>query len=1198
MYLKRVELVGFKSFAEKTVLNFEPGWTAVVGPNGCGKSNISDAIRWVLGEQSAKALRGGSMADVIFNGTDTHKPLNMAEVSLTLAECEKALGMEYSEVTITRRVHRSGDSAYYLNKAPCRLKDIQRLFMDTGIGRNSYSIMEQGKIDQILSSRPEDRRAVFEEASGITKYKADRKEALRKLEQTDLNLQRSDDVIREVKRQIISLQRQAGKARRYKEIAAQMQGYEIFSAGHRLKEFDTRLEEIGNQAASLAEQLEAHREEIEQTEQVAAATREALTATDTKITEAMEQAAAARGDFEAARQAIQINQDRIRELEEVAGRDSRDADEARARQEALQAERASLETQLAASATRVQETQAALEAARATHDQAEREARDIRQTLAALRTRIMECDQRQMRLQSELNAYDERERQTLVRKERLAAEKTQTAETAATLATRLAEMDTRGKQLQEAVQTASTALETLNRQRQEQGRSINETRQRLNNLQQKAAGLKARVEVLTASEKKAEAFPGGARLVMSPESDGAIDKSRVLGPLAAQFTAEPKFQTALESCLRSWLDAIVVQDTNAAFEVLALLQDKKAGAARLLSVDAFEPNPTPVTVGEGLIDHVRFDERIAPLAQRLLGHVRVLESWDQLPEEIFPDTVLVTLDGALYRGDGSAEFWIAGEQANNPMARQALKNKAVEELTAVEKDLEEARSALQVLQDDERSAEERLAKTREEVQQARQALARHEGEARALGQEAQQAGRRAEAVQLELSALLAREQASGDQRATISGKLDAARAELDQARTESNTRAEASEAAEKARNEANDKLTEARIRLSEAQQHQANTRRQFEAAGERITELAKLIDDRSRGVVDTRNPAEGLRAKIAEDSGRLDPLRARMEEVNQSLEAARGERTGQLAKVEEAERTLRERRHTAQSLQDARNKLEIEGEGKRIHRQTLLDRIEQTYHLDAAALADAPAPAWEEGEEQTVAAAEARVSDLRGKLEAMGPVNLVAIEEHQQLEDRHQFLTAQHNDLVQAKEQLMEMIKTINASTTELFRETFNKVNENFGQMFKRLFGGGTAHLVLSDETDVLECGIEIVARPPGKKPQTISLLSGGERTMTAVALLFALYMVKPSPFCVLDELDAPLDEANIGRFIEIVQAFMEKSQFVTITHNPKTIAAADTLYGVTMEVKGVSKIVSVKFAPKPSAPAAPAAPEPEPALT
>ena len=1086
MYLKRVELVGFKSFAEKTVLNFEPGWTAVVGPNGCGKSNISDAIRWVLGEQSAKALRGGSMADVIFNGTDTHKPLNMAEVSLTLAECEKALGMEYSEVTITRRVHRSGDSAYYLNKAPCRLKDIQRLFMDTGIGRNSYSIMEQGKIDPILSSRPEDRRAVFEEASGITKYKADRKEALRKLEQTDLNLQRSDDVIREVKRQIISLQRQAGKARRYKEIAAQMQGYEIFSAGHRLKEFDTRLEEIGNQAASLAEQLEAHREEIEQTEQVAAATREALTATDTKITEAMEQAAAARGDFEAARQAIQINQDRIRELEEVAGRDSRDADEARARQEALQAERASLETQLAASATRVQETQAALEAARATHDQAEREARDIRQTLAALRTRIMECDQRQMRLQSELNAYDERERQTLVRKERLAAEKTQTAETAATLATRLAEMDTRGKQLQEAVQTASTALETLNRQRQEQGRSINETRQRLNNLQQKAAGLKARVEVLTASEKKAEAFPGGARLVMSPESDGAIDKSRVLGPLAAQFTAEPKFQTALESCLRSWLDAIVVQDTNAAFEVLALLQDKKAGAARLLSVDAFEPNPTPVTVGEGLIDHVRFDERIAPLAQRLLGHVRVLESWDQLPEEIFPDTVLVTLDGALYRGDGSAEFWIAGEQANNPMARQALKNKAVEELTAVEKDLEEARSALQVLQDDERSAEERLAKTREEVQQARQALARHEGEARALGQEAQQAGRRAEAVQLELSALLAREQASGDQRATISGKL----------------------------------------------------------------------------------------------------------------EAARGERTGQLAKVEEAERTLRERRHTAQSLQDARNKLEIEGEGKRIHRQTLLDRIEQTYHLDAAALADAPAPAWEEGEEQTVAAAEARVSDLRGKLEAMGPVNLVAIEEHQQLEDRHQFLTAQHNDLVQAKEQLMEMIKTINASTTELFRETFNKVNENFGQMFKRLFGGGTAHLVLSDETDVLECGIEIVARPPGKKPQTISLLSGGERTMTAVALLFALYMVKPSPFCVLDELDAPLDEANIGRFIEIVQAFMEKSQFVTITHNPKTIAAADTLYGVTMEVKGVSKIVSVKFAPKPSAPAAPAAPEPEPALT
>lgn len=1178
MYLKRLEIIGFKSFAEKTRLEFEPGMTSVVGPNGCGKSNVSDAIRWVLGEQSAKALRGGKMEDVIFSGTDNSKPLGMAEVSLTLADCEKVLGVEFNEVTITRRVFRSGEGQYFINKAPCRLKDIQRLFMDTGVGTNSYSIMEQGKIDRILSSHPEDRRAVFEEASGITKFKADKKEAMRKLDQTEANLLRLDDIIREVKRQIISLQRQAGKARRYQELRDQLRGVELFFTRERLSALASDVATIEARMASIREQEEAIRHDLVREEAAAAEKRSQLDAVESDISRVMEEGMQAKTELVRLQDLVRTNEERISELQQLSERDSRNADEARSRlaehtahrnEEAKRHEtsvsaRDSMERELSEYGQRLQ--------------QDEKRVQETSRQINELRTEQVDLEARQARLQNELTEIDAEERQNDLRRERLAAELGESNRAREALETRRQDMGQRLSALEEAVHAAVRELDAAKAGKTDKAGAVANCRNELNRLQPEAAGIEAKINLLAASRDEQEGFPEGARRILGKDPDLSVHPDDVLGALAELVRAEDGYERALETMLRPMLDAIVVRHDKTVTSLVGQLEQKGFGSARLIAAEQGAREAPALPAGSHpLLTHLSSPPELQHLMNRLFGNAIILDDASRLPDSPDARFVYITRTGCLFAG-GQGEYWNPADQATTPLARHHLLASWSEELERVKQTIRQLEQKLGSLQKEEVDVERVIEQRRADLDQCRQELALAQGNHQAVEQEYGQILQRVETISYEAEALKGSRHSGDDRRSGIQSNLDKNRDRQADIRTTLATLTRTLSELEQARNESQSETTERRVRFSELKQTADHAASRVEQLNARIRELESLIDERTRGVNSCQERMSNLRTGIEGARGQLAPVEKEIEALSLALGEARSGKESLQAEFTANEASLRQKRTSLEEAQARKGKTEIELTQQRMREQNLIERVTGEYRITADDLRTAEEPAWENGQRPEPDAIETSIAEMRTKLESMGPVNLVAIEEHAELEERYAFLTAQQADLVNAKAQLVEMIKQINATTTELFSTTFNLVNENFQHMFTQLFGGGSAKLVLVDEGDILESGIEIIARPPGKKLQTVSLLSGGERTMTAVALLFSLYMVKPSPFCVLDELDAALDDANIGRFVKTVQGFLERSQFVVITHNRQTIAASQAIYGVTMEKQGISKIISVKF--------------------
>ncbi|MDY0150082.1 MAG: chromosome segregation protein SMC [Kiritimatiellia bacterium] len=1178
VYLKALEMVGFKSFSERTKLVFEPGIMAIVGPNGCGKSNVSDAIRWVLGEQSPKALRGGTMTDVIFSGTDKAKALAMAEVSLTLADCESVLGTEYNEVTVTRRVFRSGEGQYFINKAQCRLKDIQRLFMDTGLGTNSYSVMEQGRIDQILSSRPGDRREVFEEASGISKYKADKKEALRKLDHTEANLLRLGDIIKEVKRQIISLQRQVGKARRYKNLQEQLRGCDVWLAKGRLAELDLSLAQLEADAKIHATREEELRAKVEAAEARATELRQNMAHVEGQIAAAMDAAAEATGALSRARELIRVNQERAQELESLSRRDSRETQSARASLARHQAELDDLKKHLIAATDAHETARVELEqqqAALATHDS---QTGQTRERLQALRTEALDLETRLTRLQNEWNETEARERTDLIRRERFAAEKAEAERAVESFEERLGLMATQQEQKQLDADQACQQVESLQQSQAGRAEQLAALQQEMGALASDAAAREAQVNLLTRSRAEGQGFSAGARQLLEHEAIPGVDPDAILGSLAEKIRADKSHQLALEAALRSWLDAVLVTDAACALDIARYLQAAEGGAVRLLAAEG-NPAPVPEGPGEPLLDYVKAPKMWEGLLQRLLGAVRVVPSAAEVPADIPPGLSIVTRDGIVARADGSVEFWAPGEQDANPLAREAQLADWTEDLERLRGVLTDKQSRADVLRQDEMAARDSLAQAQSTLEDHRREMALAEGEIRMVEREAKQTRERAETIAWELDTLIKKTGAGTQRRTDMSGEMEAIRTRQAEVRSQNAADTDQLRQLENERNALLEVVTECRVTLSGYKQQMENLRSRGAPMEARLIELETLIRERDAGIDSYQERLAALAKASAEATDQIEPLEAERTARQTELEEARAQRESRNAELSRSDAELHAYRAELDTVRDRCNGVDVQLARQRLHRQNLVERMNADYGLQPTDVLQAEAPAWEDDAlPADREALETMVAEIRTKLQSMGPVNLVAIEEHQELEERFAFLSQQNDDLVQAKQQLLDLIRKINDTTTALFIETFNKVNDNFQELFKLLFGGGNAKLVLIDEEDVLESGIEIIARPPGKKLQTVSLLSGGERTLTAVALLFSLFKVKPSAFCLTDELDASLDDSNISRYLEMLKSFIDKTQFIIITHNRQTIGAADALYGVTMEKRGISKIVSVKF--------------------
>ena len=1091
MYLKQLDIVGFKSFADKTRLTFDPGLIAIVGPNGCGKSNVSDAIRWVLGEQRPTALRCSKLVDVVFNGTDTRKPLGLAEVSITFADCEKELGTDYHEVTITRRVYRDGSGEYLINKQPSRLKDVQHLFMGTGIGTSSYSVMAQGQIDAILSSKPEDRRAVFEEAAGITKFKADRKEALRKIEQTEQNLLREADVLREMKRQIGSLQRQVGKAEKYKELRDQLKGLDIYVSKQRIHDFDQKLELNASNRQEIDKAITEATEVVVAAEATQQQLHNEIHELEERLQSLASEQAAADGAFQRANEVIGVNAQRIEEYRSFAERDGREIADTRRQLEdiKMQAESLAQKTQLLSDSLAA--ARDALEEAEGVFKASQQKIDALRLEVQTSRTQSVQCDRRAAELRDEIARMEAAAREAIIRNERLAADEAQLKLSVEAADRNLAEIKAKADAARELEQTYAEAHAKARGDLDDLRARIEEARDHLGEMQAEVAAKEAQLEML--------------------------------------------------------------KDEAAAKIVLEGILESGEGDVRMIAVETGREGVT-VAEGERLVDHLPLSEEQRPMAEDLLG-----------------DVVLV---------GGAEGKW-------NLSASVASASGKKSPITEAELSLEELRNRIASAKDVLTNGAEKVSELQAALQEAetrlsdaRRAAAQAEGEESMVKRDADTVKSRLASVSAELQSVLQANADDAEKRKQLAQDLEDTIARRDALMDAVATKQDELQMLETENVRESQMLTERRIAASQMEQELSFVGQQSASAEQRLGELQHAIEGRESGI---RGYEDSIR-RLTEESGdllqSLDELKARAADCHVRMDEERSRRAGMMERIAAADAEVATKRAGLDQARDFRGKLEVEAAEATMRRQNIYEHLQDEYGLFADAVLREPDPEWKNGVVPPMSELEGKVGRLQAEIAALGPVNMVAIDEYRELEERYAREKAQEEDLIAAKAQIMELITNLNTTSGEMFRSTFEQANKNFQTMFSKLFGGGEARLVLlENEEDPLECGIDIIARPPGKRPQSVTLLSGGERTMTAVALLFSIFMIKPAPFCMLDELDAALDDANIGRFVEQLKEFLVQSQFLIITHNQHTIAGSDLVYGVSQQEKGVSRIISMRLA-------------------
>ncbi|MBX3750762.1 MAG: chromosome segregation protein SMC [Opitutaceae bacterium] len=1248
MYLKALKLHGFKSFADPTTLRFEPGVTAVVGPNGCGKSNIADGIRWVLGEQSAKALRGGKMQDVIFEGADTRKPAQICEVALLLTDCEKQLGSEFHEIEIMRRVHRDGQSEYFFNGQACRLKDIHKLFMDTGVGRTSYSIMAQGQIDQILSSKPEERRAVFEEAAGITKYKSQRREALAKLALTDQNLARVADVIGEVSRQIGSLRRQAAKAMRYKRLNHRLRHLSLAWSGYQHGTLSATLGELEARVSTLRTEADARRAKLEGEQAALDERKGRRLQLNQRVQDAQQAVYDVRSQKEAAENQANLAQIKRSGLEDrlASSRDNLGELEMQLREVTAQADTGAQDKQMQLGL--LGSSDAVFQQRNRELAIAEGELSKLEQELQQAKFELLQLESTVARLRTDCSGYEVDQKTSAHKHDSLAQELEGVRQQEAAAAQVAAELEAR---LEEALAEKSrTHNESVAAQQAitDLTREFRDAQRRLSEIDRTLAQRTARLRLLQQLQEKWEGFGEGAKAVLQGRLDAALNGAKVT-PILHGLEVKPDCGKAVEALLGAAAEAISVSDVATAQRILAQLESEQIGSAVLRIAECGNRNDGNAELPAGLVPALDALHGVDPAhpAVSVLSACFLaddlgtfLEYWKANPGFGFLAVAtrkgdLVDRRGLVYGGHHSNR-----KSANSLVQREIDLRETAKALADDQKAHDDQKAVIDGLNQKLAAAEQALEQRRADVLAATQAFAAVQAEQRNGQRALDEARNRLNRMTTELAGL---EQAKDEAHARWE-KAQAGLAEADAhaaAHREKIAQMETRIVEVRTdRDVKRESLAQARLELAERRQKVEVLDRGLGEMERRRQQLSDLLVQRQQEIEVWTEQVGELEQESAAQRERGAQLAETLVVAQAQVEQARLELLGLEREITAVEGTQAALRTESDRTHDELSTHEIK---LAENRQRLLFLTEEAQHefaidlaavdwkrqlwhaddepeglkpldldeeedeggapLDGARASSSDAPTGEgeaaapkrrrkkkepkgEPTEQDLAALDqtdwsalkAEVDALRARLNSMGAVNLVAIEEYAELKQRHDFLRAQCDDLTNAKAELIKAIDEINQTSLRQFEVTFEQIRKNFAYTFQTLFGGGRAELELIQAEDILESGIEIVAQPPGTKLKSITLLSGGQKTLTAVALLFALYMVKPSPFCLLDELDAPLDESNIGRFTDLLKKFVNESQFIIITHNKRTVSAAQAIYGVTMEERGVSKTVSMRF--------------------
>jgi len=1177
--LKKLEVFGFKSFADRTRFEFDSGVTVIVGPNGCGKSNVVDAVKWVLGEQSPKSLRGREMADIIFAGSETRRSLGFAEATLVFDNSRGLLPIDVPEVEVSRRLYRSGESEYLLNRKPCRLRDVRELFMDTGVGVDAYSVIEQGKVDVLLQSNPQDRRIIFEEAAGISKYKAKRREAERKLQRTEQNLLRLGDILGEVEKRLRSVKHQAGKARNYKEYTQRLKELRLSYALNQYHEQATALAAVRADMDALQAERSARAGALAQLDQERSALEAELMELEREAREADARLGQARSGIATRENEIGFLRTRVDELGQVVERDRRKIGELSAHLRDAEAAVETRRTDMAGVADSARNQEAAVAAVEAKLREVSDQVRDLTARIEHAKTALMDLAQQRAQRASRVASLELRLETLDAQARKLAARRDEIAADLQALAQREAELQGEEQALVAAIGERRGRLEAKRAEAEAKQKEVEEIGQRLARAKEEASGLCSRREILEDLERRGEGIPAAVRQVK--EAIQARGGQGWRGMVADLIEVDVAHAVVLESALGP-AEKLLIADHQA--DVLALareLEGRLPGQVRFLALDAIEASTDghdlsawPEALGWA-IDHVRAAEAVRPALAHLLARtivVRTLEGAVDLARGPWRGYRFVSLSGSVLEPDGSVAVGPPGPETSLISRRSELRDIA-RECEAVSRQIEELEAARRRAVEELTALDAAQQELRQEIYEGSMRKVEVEGQRRRLAENLQELQAEAPVVEAELAEFARqRAAASGERDALGQEVADFQRREAEQSAAvaalvqEQESRSQARAACEEERTQSRVALAQLREKHSALVDQLAAAERDLAATREGIEQgRADLAQCQDR-IRDSERTMLRLQSEIAT----LFMDKESAEAEGRRLAGRRADRRDAVAGLTEKARGIE---NEIDEFQERLHARELEAREVETKRGDLVQRVREDFGLD---IAERYAQ-WQPAEVNWDAVAE-EIRDLQGKIERLGAVNLEAIDEQEALEQRTTFLRQQHDDLVKAREALGGLIDRINRESRERFTATFNAVRGHFQELFRKLFGGGKADVFLENEADVLESGIEVVARPPGKQLQRISLLSGGEKTMTAVALLLAIFRARPSPFAILDEVDAALDETNVGRFTDLVKEFLDQSQFVIISHNKRTMSIADVIYGVTMHEPGVSRKVSVKF--------------------
>lgn len=1180
MYLKRLELQGFKSFADKTILELMPGITTVIGPNGSGKSNISDAIRWVLGEQSMKSLRGTKSLDIIFAGTQNRKSLGFAEASLVFDNSDGALPIEYTEVTVTRKIYRSGETGYYINKVPCRLKDVLELFMDTGIGKDGYSIIGQGKIDEILSNKSEDRRHIFEEAAGIVKYRTRKQESEKKLEHTKLNLLRINDILTEIEGNLEPLQMQAGKAKKYLNLREELKNIEIGLFVYNIEKYKQDLEKVVQDIEIMQSQCNDEEGRLEKVKIL----KEELKSSIDEITETIENMSNI--GFESQKQIEQLNSDinvaktRIVNNNENNDRYLKEIEEQNAKIKELKDEIEQKEAKKDNLKQNKEKFEKELNEKQAELDKLTEKLSSKELEIEGYKHTVEENTDKKYELQSEINAQNINYQNFEKRQAQIKQEMQSTISELD--GTRLNKEDI-AKQFNEIENKKNKAQNSLNevaKQREEANKKIKSFESNINILSSEMRIKESRLKFLIETEKEKEGYIKSVKsLLKDCENIKELGKG-MNGVLANIIEVPDDLQIAIEMCLGASLQNIVTETETDAKRLVEHLRKNNLGRASFLPISSVRGKKLDKIKGNesGVIgiasDLVKYNKKYEQIILNLLGRTVIVDNMDtaiKVAKQNGYTFRIVTTEGDLINPSGAITGGSVAKKTVNILGR----GKEIEKL---EKEIKNLKQKIEKLENDKQNYEESIegilelsANLEKELQEIDITYATEKQKVISINENIEKLEKRLNRLKQEQANLEKQKEEAvstkGDLQVEIN-KIVEQNEELSKIITEF---VELNKDDQKYIDDLNFDITNLKISVSSFDESEASIQEIQERINQELENAHTSIENKNAQIEQIKKDNEDLEKSIEETLQKIEEVKESVNSSSSKIEELKKERAQKSEKLSKQEDEITAKFKVIEDLKGQLVKLDVKKTKIEEDINGIINKMWEEYELT-------PNNAEQYQKPENVALTQRRVNSLRTEIRELGSVNVESIEEYKNLKDRYDFMSEQRLDLENTMSKLRKVISDMTQIMKEQFKEKFKVINKNFGEVFAELFGGGKAELTLEDEENILECGIDITVQPPGKKLQNMMLLSGGEKAFTAIALLFAILKINPAPFCVLDEIEAALDDVNVFRYADYLKKFTDHTQFLVITHRKGTMEVADTVYGVTMEESGISKLLSMKL--------------------